>query len=327
MQAVWFRAGAAISQARLIGLMPGLHEYPPMDRLLWMHCFTRAVETGSFSAVARELRIGQPNVSRHVAALEKHLGVRLLHRSTRTLSLTPEGERYYLETRRALEAIAEAEANARGEDAPQGLLRVACPTALARFKLLPLVKPFLERYPALELDLQIADHTIDLVEGGVDIAIRVGELKDSSLKARRIGTARRICVAAPAYLAARGEPQSPAELATHDCIRYSLLATGNVWPFESQPVAVGGRLRVSTPDAVRTMAIEGLGIAMAPGWLFEDALDSGELRQILVEWPLRELPIHMLYAEKRLLSRRASVFMDFVAAHFGEDPSLQVRSP
>jgi len=303
--------------------MLGLHEYPAMDRLLWMHCFTRAVETGSFSAVARELQIGQPNVSRHVAALEKHLGARLLHRSTRTLSLTPEGERYYIEARRALDAITEAEANARGEDAPQGLLRVACPTALARFKLLPLIKPFLDRYPSIELDLQIADHNIALVEDGIDVAIRVGELKDSSLKARRIGSARRICVAAPSYLSARGVPNTPADLATHECIRYSLLATGNVWPFEAQPVTVGGRLRVSTPEAVRAMAIEGLGIAMAPGWLFEDALASGVLQQTLVGWPLSLLPIHMLYAEKRLLSRRASVFMDFLAESFSRDRSLQ----
>jgi len=294
-----------------------------MDRLLWMHCFARAVETGSFSAVARELSIGQPNVSRHVAALEKHLGVRLLHRSTRTLHLTPEGERYYAQARRALDAITEAEANARGEDAPQGLLRIACPTAMARSKLMPLVRRFLQLYPAIELELQVADRNVDLVEDGIDVAIRVGELKDSSLKARRIGTARRICVAAPSYLAERGTPQRPADLVHHDCIRYSLLATGPIWPFENEPVEVTGRLRTNAPDSVRAAVFDGLGVAMSPNWLFADGLADGRLVQLLKDWPLAPLPIHVIYPAKRLLPRRAAAFMDYIAAAFAEDSELK----
>lgn len=294
-----------------------------MDRLFWMHCFTRAVETGSFSAVARELSIGQPNVSRHVAALETHLGVRLLHRSTRTLKLTPEGERYYAEARRALDAIAEAESNARGEDTPQGLVRVACPTALARFKLLPLVKPMLGRYPKLQLDLQIADRAVELIEEGIDVAIRVGDLKDSSLLARRVGSARRITVASPEYLARHGIPQCPADLAAHDCIRYSLLATGSIWPYNGAPVEVTGRLQVSAPDALRAMALDGLGIAMAPSWLFEDALADGRLVRVLAEWQLSELPIHALYPARRLLPRRAAAFMEFIAQAFAEDAQIR----
>lgn len=294
----------------------------PLDRLHWMHCFTRAVETGSFSAVARELAIGQPNVSRHIAALERHLGVRLLHRSTRRLHLTAEGERFYAEARRALDAIAEAEANARGEDQPQGLLRVACPTALSRFRVLPLVKPFLRRYPAVELDLQIDDRSIDLVEEGVDVAIRVGALRDSTLRARRIGTARRICVAAPEYLQMHGRPQRPSDLSRHHCIRYSLLATGGIWPFEGEPVEVRGPLRASSPDAVRQAAFDGLGIAMAPDWLFEEGLATGALQRLLPEWRLPELPIHALYPQRRLLPRRASVFMDFLTEAFAADPRL-----
>lgn len=293
-----------------------------MDRLMWMNCFVRAVETGSFSAVARELGAGQPNVSRYIAALEQHLGVRLLQRSTRKLSLTPEGERYYGEVRRALDAIAEAEANARGEDAPQGLLRVACPTALARFKLMPLIPAFMQAWPALQLDLQIADRSVDLIEDGIDVAIRIGVLRDSSLRARRIGTARRVCVASPAYLAAHGEPDTPAALHAHDCIRYSLLATGNRWPFVDAPVEVTGRLRVSTPDALRSAAIDGLGIAMAPDWLFDDALRDGRLLRLLPQWPIEDLPIHALYPERRLLSRRSRTFMDFIAERFAADPHL-----
>src|SRR5271163_2735574 len=155
-----------------------------MDRFLLMHSFARVVETGSFSAVARELGTGQPNVSRHIAALEKYLGTRLLHRSTRKLTLTPEGERYYTEARRVIDAITEAESTARGNDAPQGLLRVACPTVLGRSHILPQVRAILARFPEMEIDLQIGDRYIDLVEEGVDLAIRVGSLKDSALKAR-----------------------------------------------------------------------------------------------------------------------------------------------
>lgn len=293
-----------------------------MDRLLWMHCYARAVETGSFSAVARELDIGQPNVSRHIASLESHLGARLLHRSTRRLRLTPEGERYYAEVRRALDAIAEAESNVRGEAHPAGLLRVACPVALARFKLLPLVRPFLAQYPLIELDLQIADRKIDLIEEGVDVAVRVGELGDSSLRARPLGTARRLCVASPAYLAARGRPQTPSDLRNHNCILYSLLATGSVWPFEGQPVEVQGNFRVNSPEGVRSAVLEGLGIGLMPSWLFDDALARGQVVEVLKDWPVPSLPISALYPARRLLPRRASVFMDFLATAFAADGTL-----
>lgn len=296
-----------------------------MDRLLWMHCFARAVETGSFSAVARELAVGQPNVSRHIAALESHLGTRLLHRSTRKLTPTPEGERYYAEVRRALDAIAEADSNARGEATPQGLLRVACPVALARLKMLPLVKPFLKQYPDIELDLQIADRKIDLVEEGVDIAVRVGELRDSAFKARRLGSAQRICVASPAYLAEHGRPQSPADLREHNCILFSLLATGNVWPFEGQPVEVRGNFRVNSPEGVRSAVLDGLGVGLMPSWLFADALAAGEVLPLLSDWPVPALPISALYPAKRLLPRRAAVFMDYLAQAIAADPEFQSR--
>ena len=294
-----------------------------MDRLLWMHCYARAVEMGSFSAVARELSVGQPNVSRHIASLENYLGTRLLHRSTRKLILTPEGERYYTEVRRALDAITEAESNARGEEKPQGLLRVACPVALARLKMLPLVKPFLQQYPNIELDLQIADRKIDLVEEGVDIAVRVGELRDSALKARRLGTAKRICVASPVYLAEYGTPTTPQDLQKHNCLLFSLLATGSIWPFEGQPVKVRGNFKVNSPEGVRSAVLDGLGIGLMPCWLFADALASGSVVQLLGDWAIPALPITALYPAKRLLPRRAAVFMDYLSQAFSADRALQ----
>jgi LysR family transcriptional regulator for bpeEF and oprC len=195
-----------------------------VDRLALMTSFVRAVETGSFSAVARELGTTQPNISRHIASLEQYLGTRLLHRSTRKLTPTSEGERYYAETRRLLDAIAEAESNVRGREIPSGVLRVASPTLLGRAYLLPRVKTFLDRYPKVELDLQIGDRFIDLIEEGVDVAIRIGALRDSALKARRIGTAERVCVATPDYVTRHGKPKVPTDLKKHDCILYTLLS-------------------------------------------------------------------------------------------------------
>lgn len=293
-----------------------------MDRLMLMKVFTRAVETGSFSAVAREQGIGQPNVSRHVASLERYLGTRLLHRSTRKLTLTPEGERYYARARRVLDALEEAESDVRGEDQPSGLLRIACPTALARSHLLPRVKALLDRYPAIELDLQIADRFIDLVEEGVDVAIRIGTLSDSTLKARRIGTAERVCVASPAYLAQHAAPRAPEDLLRHDCIVYSLSRAGSHWSFRNTQVSVRGRLKVNTPDGIHRAVLDGLGIAYVPVWLFERELRSGEVLALLGDEIGPSAPIHLLYPAKRLLPRRAGVFMDFIAAAFSADPVL-----
>jgi DNA-binding transcriptional LysR family regulator len=297
-----------------------------MDKFLLMQSFVRVVETGSFSAVARELGIGQPNVSRHVAALERHLGARLLHRSTRKLTLTPEGERYYSEARRVIDAITEAESNARGNDAPQGLLRVACPTVLGRSHILPQVKAILARFPEMEIDLQIGDRYIDLIEEGIDLAIRIGTLKDSALKARRIGTAERLCVASSEYLAAHPAPTTPKDLQNHNCILYTLSSAGSTWSFRDVDVIVRGRFRVNTPEGVRSAVLDGMGVAYAPGWLFEDALADGRLRSLLIEDHGPPVPIHFVYAANRTLPRRARVFMDFIAEAFARDPALNAKS-
>jgi DNA-binding transcriptional LysR family regulator len=291
-----------------------------------MHCFARAIETGSFSAVARELGTGQPNISRHIASLEQHLGTRLLHRSTRKLTPTPEGERYYTEVRRVLDAVAEAESNARGENTPRGLLRVACPTVLGRSRVLPLVKGLLDRYPEMELDLQISDRFIDLIEEGVDLTIRIGLLKDSALNARRVGTAERVCIASSAYLARHGAPLVPEDLLHHECIVYTLLSSGNTWPFRDRDVGIRGRFKANSPDGVRSGVLDGLGVAYAPVWLFEDALRDGRVQALLLDHLVPPAPIHILYPAKRLLPRRSSVFMDFIAEAFGRDPILNEGS-
>jgi LysR family transcriptional regulator, regulator for bpeEF and oprC len=293
-----------------------------VDRLALMTSFVRAVETGSFSAVARELGTTQPNISRQIALLEQHLGTRLLHRSTRKLTQTPEGERYYADSRRVLDAIAEAESNVRGQEIPSGVLCVACPTLLGRRYLLPRVKAFLNRYLKVELDLQIGDRFIDLIEEGVDVAIRIGALKDSSLKARRIGTAERVCVATPDYVERHGAPKIPTDLEKHDCILYTLLTSRNVWSFKDREVEVHGPFRVNTPDGIRTATLDGLGIAYSPVWLFEDAILDGRVQLLLEDYPGPPTPIQMIYPERRLLPQRAKVFMDFVAEEFAHEVAL-----
>ncbi|WP_417762872.1 LysR family transcriptional regulator [Shewanella sp.] len=287
-----------------------------MDRLLLMTCFVRTVETGSFSAAGRDLGLGQPNVSRYVAALENHLQTRLLSRSTRKLALTPEGERYYTEARRILEAVDESESSLRENIAPSGLLRVACPTALAHTFLVPHLATFLERYPAVTLDLQINDRYVNLVDEGVELAIRIGHLEDSAMRVRRLAIFERVCVASKGYLAKRGIPNTPDDLREHDCLIYTLLSTGTTWRFRGADVPVSGRLRVSSPEAIRECVNAGLGIAQGPEWLYEEGLKNGNLQLLLRDYTAPPAPIQTIYMANRLLPKRAIVFMDFVAEIF-----------
>lgn len=297
-----------------------------MDRFLLMTCFARAVERGSFSAAGRDLGLGQPNVSRYVAALEEHLQTRLLHRSTRKLALTPEGERYYAEVRRILDAVHESESSFRKNVDPSGLLRVACPTALAHAFVLPHVPTLLERYPALELDLQINDRYVNLIDEGAELAIRIGHLEDSALRARRIGLFKRVCVASKEYLARRGVPATPDDLRGHDCVIYTLLSSGATWRFRDTEVPVTGRLRVNSPEAARESVNAGLGIGHGPEWLYEEGLKNGNLQLVLTGYSALPVPVQVIYVANRLLPKRAIVFMDFIAEAFSKIPALNARN-
>ncbi|MCV4285624.1 LysR family transcriptional regulator [Pseudomonas capsici] len=294
-----------------------------MDRLLLMTCFVRTVETGSFSAAGRDLGLGQPNVSRYVAALEDHLQTRLLHRSTRKLVLTPEGERYYADARRILDSVEQSESSLKGNVAASGLLRVACPTALAHTFIVPHVATFLERYPQVSLDLQISDRYVNLVDEGAELAIRIGHLEDSAMRARPLAWFERVCVASREYLTRRGSPASPAELKAHDCLIYTLLSTGTNWRFKDIDVAVSGRLRVNSPEAIREYVNAGLGIAQGPQWLYEEGLRSGNLQLLLTDYVAPPVPIQVVYLANRLLPRRAIVFMDFIADVFAKSPAFR----
>lgn len=298
-----------------------------MDKLLWMRCFVRAVETGSFSAVAKELQIGQPNVSRHVAALEKSLGTRLLHRSTRKMVTTPEGQRYYTQTRHALDIIAQAESEAHGEENPHGLLRIACPERVGVEVIVPTLPTFLERYPHVDVELRLGDEYIDLVAEGVDIAIRGGKLHDSALRAKRVGTSSRICVASTTYLKRRGIPLQPRDLTRHECIIYTLLASGSAsWPFRDEDIHVSGRVRFNTLDGIRRATLQDLGIGYLPAWMVAKELKNGELKALLTEHATPGIAVNILYSAHSLLPQRAAVFIEFIAEVLASVPGFDGTS-
>jgi DNA-binding transcriptional LysR family regulator len=301
-----------------------------MDRLSAMQTFVRVVETGSFSAVARESRATQSAVSKQVAALEQTLGARLLSRTTRSLALTEEGERYFEQARRLVAEIAEAESSLRqGEQQLTGWLRVAASVGFGRLKLLPLVKTFLAAHPGVKIDLRLNDGFIDLVEQGIDVAVRIGELADSSLLARRIGTTQRVLIASRAYLSALpnglAAPSVPADLRLHDCIVYTELAARNAWTFTAGPgapvpagtvetVQVQGKLQTNSSEVVRAAVLSGMGIGFSPTWLFEHETAQGELQVLLPHWPAPSMPVHLISPSQRRHSAKVKAFGDHLTA-------------
>lgn len=298
-----------------------------MNKLLWMRCFVRVVETGSFSAVARELDIGQPNISRHIAALEADLGALLLHRSTRQLVVTPEGQRYYAQARQALDLIAQAEADVLGQHNPRGLLRVTCSPALGTEVITPTLPAFLEHYPDIELELRLDDGYVDLVAEGIDVAIRGGELKDSALRARRLGNSERLCVASAGYVARHGMPATTADLARHQCIVYTLLEGSGAWRLSDGEVHVRGRLRVNSLEAVRRATLDGLGIGYLSRWMVAEYLRSGALVDVLPGRAPAFSPVSAVYSAARLLPLRASVFIDHIAGVLAATPGFDGVAP
>lgn len=300
-----------------------------MDRLAAMQAFVRVVESGSFSAVARETRTTQSGVSKQIAALERALGAKLLSRTTRALALTEAGERYFVQARRLVAEIAEAEtAVLQGEQQLSGWLRVAASVGYGRLILLPLVKSFLAAHPNVKIDLRLNDGFIDLVEEGIDVAVRIGELADSSLVARRIGTTQRVLLASRTYLRALPDgvkaPLVPQDLLHHNCIVYSELATQNAWTFTAGPRAAAtkgsqvtiraqGNLQTNSSEVIRASVLSGMGIGYSPTWLFEDELASGELEVLLRDWPAPSLPIHLVSPSQRYQSAKVQAFAKHVA--------------
>ncbi len=302
-----------------------------MDRVLAMHTFVRVVETGSFSAVAREQSSSQSAVSKQVAALERHLGAKLLTRTTRTLSLTEDGERYFENARRLVAEVAEAEGQLRrGEQQLTGWLRLASSVGFGLRVLRPHVHSFLAANPGVRIDLQLNDGFIDLVEHGIDVAVRIGNLADSTLVARRIGSIRRAVVASRAYVDAATEqrpmPRIPEDLKNHPCIVYTELRSRNLWDFSTPDgskvsVRVAGPLQTNSSEILRAAVIDRVGIAYAPTWLFQDLIASGDVGVLMPGWEPSALPLHVVSPPERRHSAKVRAFSEHLSAALVDYPA------
>jgi DNA-binding transcriptional LysR family regulator len=289
-----------------------------VDQLTLMDAFVRVVNAGSFSAAARSWGRSKAVVSKYVSALETHLGVALLRRTTRSLSLTDAGRSYLTHCVDVLEQIEAAEALLRREHAsPRGRLRVTAPPGFTSIFGRAMTTEFVARYPDIQMELYLTHRMVDLVDEGFDAAIRVTTPRDSALIARRLGPAPLMAVAAPDYLERRGEPQSPAELREHDCLVDTNHRNRERWRFrvdgKVQVVEVDGPFRVNSPTLVRDLAIEGQGVAILPAFVVLDALDTGELTEVLAGMVATEWQILAIYPRRRHLARRVRVFIDHLA--------------
>jgi DNA-binding transcriptional LysR family regulator len=285
-----------------------------MDRLREMEMFVRVVEAGSFSAAARDLNMGQPAVSKTIASLEDRLGVRLLTRSTRKLSPTEAGTAFYERAVRAIGEADEAEAAAQGAGAGlEGRLRVSAPVTFSRLHLVPMLGSFLDAHPKVQLDLLMDDRAVDLVAENIDVALRLGVLTDSALRARKLGQGERLVIASPSYLARRGVPRTPADLLEHDGIIYGQSSGGQEWLFRrgtsETSVYLRTRLKLSAAEGVREAVLAGQGFAIASRWMFTPELKSGEVVSILEEWTLPPIDLWVIYPSGRLTSAKARTFI------------------
>ncbi|NPU12657.1 LysR family transcriptional regulator [Bradyrhizobium sp. 83012] len=286
-----------------------------MDRYQAMATFVRVVETGSFSAAARHLNVGQPAVSKTIAQLEGRLQVSLLIRSTHGLTPTEAGQRFYERARAAIQEADEAELAARGAGAGlSGCLRVSAATTFARLHIVPMLPRFLAQHPGLEIDVILDDRIIDLVVEGIDVSLRMGELSDSSAVARKLATGGRSVLATPAYLERAGEPHGPADLAGHEAVIYSQLP--NVWSFTRDgaeaSVSVRGRVRVSAAEGLRAAVLADMGLTIASDWMFAPELASGAVRRVLQDWTLPPLDLWAVFPAGRMASAKAREFASFV---------------
>jgi len=293
-----------------------------------MSTFVRVAERASLSAVARELGIGQSTVTRHLRELEDAVGVSLLSRTTRRVTLTEEGRGYYAKCIQILRLVEQAGDEARGaRGAPAGTIRVSCTAAFGVLHITRLVFAFQDHHPHIGVDLSLTDERIDLVREGVDIALRLGPLTDSSMKLRGLGLSRRLLVAAPAYLAARGRPIVPEDLAAHEGIRMSNIAGSDTLILQASDgarheVAFGGRLRVDHGLAAREALLAGRGIAPAHQWLVEDLLADGRLEIILPDYSLPPVPLNMLIVPERAGIARVRLLTDFLAETISNLPGI-----
>ena len=294
-----------------------------MNRLDSMSILIAVVDAGSLSAAARVLDMPLATVSRKLAELETHLKTRLLHRSTRQLSLTEAGISYVAACRRILEEIGEAERAATGEYAsPKGELLVTVPVAFGRLHVVPVVAEFLTQYPDISVNLLLTDRVVHLMDEHADAAIRIGELPDSMLMATRVGTVRRLICASPGYLAAHGVPARPQDLAAHDCISFEVLESKRAWVFgtgkSELSVPVRSRVAVNMSEAAIAAAVLGVGLVRVLSYQVADAVRDGALNVVLEPFESQPLPVSLLHKGQTPLPLKLRAFLDFVAPRLRE---------
>jgi DNA-binding transcriptional LysR family regulator len=296
-----------------------------MNRLSAMEAFVLVVDSGSFSGAARQLRIGQPAVSKAIAQLEEFLGVHLLLRTTHGLTPTQSGQNFYEHAKRVIESAEEAVLAARGPGAElSGCLRVSAAVTFARLHVMPLLPAFLEAHPSLDIDLFLDDRNIDLIEAGIDVALRMGALTDSSLTARRIGQRRRLVLGSPDYFSKAGVPTTPMDLVGHQAVIYDQRGGGATWVFRKDSAEISltlrGRVRATAAEAIREAVLSGLGLTICSEWMFAPELKSGQVRAVLQDWTLPAIDLWAVFPTGRRASAKARAFISFMESRlFGNE--------
>jgi DNA-binding transcriptional LysR family regulator len=290
-----------------------------VDRIEDFQAFVAIVDKGSLTAAAKQLGRSLQSISRSLATLEGDLGVELIARTTRRSAATEAGLAFYRRVGAALSEIEAAKletSNRRSE--PVGLLRITCSTVFAPLYVVPAVCAFLESHPKVDIDLDMSDGYVDLISQGFDLAIRIGELPDSSLKAKRLADLRRVVFAAPDYFAKHGRPKVPGDLAGHQCLVRTSARDSDAWPFlvggRLKAVKVAGRFRSSGALAVNEAAVQGLGIANAPLWQVRALVDRGVVELILTRFEPPRVPVHAVWPATRLLPAKTQLFLNYLAA-------------
>ncbi len=297
-----------------------------MDDLNDIAVFVAVVDAGSFTRAAERLNISRPVVSKYVSRLEDQLGVRLLNRTTRRLSLTEAGRLFHARCRRGLDDIADAHAEvSRLQEHPRGVLRINVPMSFGILHIAPALPAFMQQYPDITVEMDLNDRKLDVVDEGFDVSVRIGELPDSSLIARRLAPCRHVIVAAPAYLEVRGMPRKPEELRDHDILSYSLQQSAQNWHFldpagRSIQVPADARLQVNNSLALREALLGGLGIARTPTFLVGDDLRQGRLTRLLGDHQSLEVSVFVVYPQRRHLSPKVRAFVEFLAERIQDPP-------
>lgn len=286
-----------------------------------MKVFAAVVESGSFGGSADRLGLSRAMISKHVAHLEEHLGTRLLQRTTRKLTLTESGAAYYDRCVQILTYLSEAEeAAVRNTEVPRGTLRITMPVSFGILHMAPIVSDYMKHYPEVKVDILLNDRKVDLLEEGLDLAVRIGSLSESGLIARKLASDRLAISAAPEYFENHGIPKTPADLAQHNCLIYSYSASGDEWrmagPNGTEVVKVSGTLRATNGDLIKLAALSGAGIMRQPLFLCADELRSGRLVEVLSAYRSDEVGIYVLYPSRKHLSAKVRTFVDFMANAF-----------